>query len=319
MVGALFLIGPIAAVVVTVTAVVLQFVYRAGIVVLAATAVGAGIVLAVWLAPFAVRYVKLGGVIGKTAKDSVGVQDGVTGLGVIVPLAVVGLVIAHRSSGRVDRRALAVIIVVPLAIWLAGLAMSGRSLIGIAPLVRSQRYVPLVGLALTLPAGLAAGTAMRAVRRGGPAVAVFVVAMCCTSLILTSLGLAHVMRNSKRESFFACDPSVRFSPTDSIVVAGRRKPFNAVEDDVFRATGAYLLYRKPPAQIRFRSTFRHTYSQLQRRDWAEDVASGIIVPQADWALAYADAPITRFGNPVATCTAGGLRGQIKLLLYRMPA
>jgi hypothetical protein len=99
-------------------------------------------------------------------------------------------------------------------------------------------------------------------------------------------------------------------------VVNRRKPFNAAEDDVFRGTGAYVLYRYPPSQVRFRKALQHTASQAQRKQWLQTLESGHPVDAVDWVLTPGDMPIPAFGDPAAHCRAGTRHRPLELILYR---
>jgi hypothetical protein len=305
--GAMTLIGPVEALVVGGVAVVVFAVFRRDVRLVLEMFGTWLLVSAVWLVPFGVHYVNLGGLLPKTAKPSVTLVEAATGIGLL------------------DRRMLWLVIGVPVGFcvltWLASAGITGAG-----PLGRAQRYLPIVAVMLALPAGLA----VAAVGRRHLSIAVVLLlalaAASDASFVLTSLGLVDRFRTNERMTVFQCPSSVNIAAGQTVAVVnastgpGRRGGIlaNTIDDDVFRNTGAYVLFRRPPAQIRYTDTFKHTATQGQRARWIHQLESGIAVPEADWVLTPRLQPVAGLGQAVATCDAGKRDGgTVHLLLYRI--
>ena len=321
--GAMTLIGPVEALVVGGTAVTVFAVFRRDVRLVLEMFGTWLLVSAIWLVPFGVHYVNLGGLLPKTAKPSVTLVEAGTGIGLLIPLAVAGLVIGRRRP--IDRRMLWLVIGVPVGFciltWLASAAITGAG-----PLGRPQRYLPIVAVTLALPAALAVAAVGRRHLSIAVVLLLAIAAATDASFVLTSLGLVDHFRTNERMTVFHCPSSVDIAAGQTVAVVnantgpGRKGGIlaNTIDDDVFRNTGAYVLFRRPPAQIRYKDTFKHTATQGQRSRWIHQLESGIAVPRADWVLTPRLQPVTGLGQAVATCDAGKRDGgTVHLLLYRI--
>ena len=296
--GFVLLLSPIAAAVAAACALVLSI--RGPVRVVAAAGGGAAGVAAIWVLPLAWHYHELGGFVKTTRAppETIGLSAAVITLAAVLVLAAVGAASGAIRRGEVDRRAIGVLVAVPLVIYAASSLASGGG--GALPAVsRSVRYLPPVGLMLVFPAALGAVAVLRATGRAAPYAAVALGALCVASPVAAAVGMSRAVAWTESHPVVACGPSTPLDSHDTVaVVPVAREGENAEEAvalSLFAGTGAHQYY-VPRPRIRYRDSFRHIQPQRDRRPAAVAIGEGAAPPGGVTAvLAPADAPVARRG------------------------
>jgi hypothetical protein len=315
--GCLLLIGPVAAVVAVLVCgpVALRRRIPAKH---AATAVGvAAVVVAPWLGRVALNYVRLGGFAPHQPLTSVTASQALVAMGVVLPIGLIGMVWMLRSRpAGIDLGALVPLVAVPAVICLLTGLLPGHSLAGVAPVVKLQRYLPFFVLALAMPAGWAADAVLARMSRGVAVVlAVVVIAAAGTSTVLTSIGLAGAFRSAEPRGLH-CRGGAPMGAGDVVAVVGMRRQATLVMNtSVFRSTGAWLFYRVPPAQLRYRDVFSTIMGQGERAADIREIAHGRVPAGIDWVILPGAAP-GRSLVKVTSCRAGFLHHPVDVQVYR---
>jgi hypothetical protein len=266
-VGIVLLLSPVAAAVTVVCALVLSL--GGPVRVLAAGAAAAAVVAAVWLAPLAWHYHRLGGFVPTTRAPSLSLDlaQALVTVALLVALAVVGLLTRAVRDREVDSRSIAVLVGVPLAAYLVSLSGVGGG--GALPAVsRSVRYLPLVALALVVPAALGAAALTRAARSAAPYAAALLGAACVASAVTAAVGMNRAEAWSERHPPVTCAPAPPLAAGDVLAIVPVRGEDNnaaeAVALSMFASTGSHLYY-VPRPRIRYRDMFRHIARQRDRK------------------------------------------------------
>jgi len=257
----------------------------------------AGVVTAaVWLAPLAVTYHRYGGFVDVTALPPTNptVAQAAVALGIALPLGLAGLVLSGRSDPR-----LLILVGIPAAACALGVTLGeGRTLFGTAALLRWLRYVPFLGLGLSVPAGLAAERALTALARPLAALALAAgtaAAVASTALAAVELGRSHT------PATLACS-ALPFGYGDLFAVVSKPQlEADRASLDVFARTGASSAYMTLfRAKVRARDFPDRQPTQAERRSWRDELRSGrSSIPQTVWAVGSPG------GARVATCSLGG--------------
>jgi hypothetical protein len=90
---------------------------------------------------------------------------------------------------------------------------------------------------------------------------------------------------------------------------------NIIDDDVFRNTGAFIVYRDKPTQLRYHAALRHTASQKERATWIRELEAGRSVPGIEWVLSPTGKNL-KAADIASHCRAGTPSGPVRLTLYR---
>jgi hypothetical protein len=274
--GFVLLLSPIAAAVAAACALVLSI--RAPARVVAVAGAGVAVVVALWVLPLAWHYHRLGGFVKTTRAppETITLSAAAVTLAAVLVLAAVGAVSGAIRRGEVDRRAIGVLVAVPLVIYAASTLASGGG--GALPAVsRSVRYLPPVGLILVFPAALGAVAAVRATRRAAPYAAVVLGALCVASPVAAAVGMSRAVAWSEGHPVVACGPSTPLDSHDTVAVVPVRGEGQNAEEAValslFAGTGAHQLY-VPRPRIRYRDIFRHIPPQRDRKATALAIGAG---------------------------------------------
>lgn len=273
---------------------------------LVAAAVAAA-VSAVWLGPLAATYHRDGGFVSITHKPPINpsLAQAVVALGVVLPLAAVGL--ARRSDGS-DRRTQALLVAVPLAACLAGAAFgSGDVILGSPAITRWLRFLPYLALTLAVPAGAGAAWLVEACRRPATAAAA---AAAVGSAAVASTALATVAVDGAPEDYWHCG-AFPAGPGQTVAVVYR--PQRVADDislELFSDTGAPMLFvLRDDAKIRDRGFLTRPPSQHERRAQLLALRAGGTSPAGvRWLV---EAPGEGLGGtPAATCASPAGRALI---------
>jgi hypothetical protein len=323
-IGIVFLLSPVAAVVTVACALLLSI--GAPVRVPVAWAAAAAVVAAVWLAPLAWHYHRLGGFIPTTRAPplSLDLSQVLVTVALLLVLALVGAVSAATRDGDVDRRAIAVIVAVPLAAYLVSLAGAGGG--GSLPaLSRSVRYLPLAALGLVVPAAIGAAALVRAARAAAPYAAAVLGAACVASAVTAAVGMSRAEAWSERNPPVACAPAPPLGAGDVLAIVPVRGEDNnaaeAVALSLFAATGSHLYY-VPRPRIRYRDMFRHIPRQRDRKQLVLALAAGGRMPPGVTAVMAPAADRVSGGlEQAGTCRlhafGGGRFSNARYILYRV--
>lgn len=275
-VGIVFLLSPVAAAVTAACALVLWV--GGPVRMLVAGAAAAAVVTAVWLGPLAWHYHRLGGFVPTTRAPSLnlGLAQATVTVALLLALAILGGLSRAVRDRRVDRRSIAVLVAVPLAAYLVSLAGVGGG--GALPaLSRSVRYLPLLALALVVPAAIGAAALVRAARPAAPYAAVALGAACVASAVTAALGMNRAEAWTDRHPPVTCAPAPPIAAGDVLAIVPVRGEDNnaaeAVALAMFAATGSHL-YDVPRPRIRYRDMFRHIPRQRDRKRLALGLGDG---------------------------------------------
>jgi hypothetical protein len=261
--------------------------------------------------------VRLGGFAPHQPLTSVTASQALVAMGVVLPVGLIGMVwmLRTRPAG-IDLGALVPLVAVPAVICLLTGLMPGHSLAGVAPVVKLQRYLPFFVLALAMPAGWTADAVLsRMSRRLAIVLAVVGIAAACTSTVLTSIGLARAFRSAETRGLH-CRGGAPMGPGDVVAVAGMHRQATLVMNTaVFRSTGAWLFYRDPPSQVRYRNIFSTIEGQGQRAAQVREIAHGHVPAGVDWVILPGAAPGSSLVK-VTSCHAGFLHHAVDVQVYR---
>jgi len=307
MLGAVALIGPVAAVAAIACLGVLA-VRRRPAAARAAVAVAAALlVIAPWAGRLAYEYASLGGFGPRTALPSVTGPQALVALGVVAPLGIAGAVaIARSRPPQLDRELLTVLLSVTAVLCLVSWLLPGHSLAGVAAVARLQRYLPFLAVALAFPAGWAADAGLaRLGHRTAPAAAAALVAAAAASTLLTAIALADNFQRGTKLGL-RCDHGMPMRGGQVAAVAGLDAGGTLqVDDAVFRSSGAWVLWRTPPAQLRFRRALDGLPGQQARAAQTHAIAASRTVPDGvDWVLLPSATTAPAGLERVASCVAG---------------
>jgi hypothetical protein len=323
-VGVVFLLSPVAAVVTAVCALVLSL--GGPVRVLVAWAGAAAAVAVVWLAPLAWHYHRLGGFVPTTRAPSLSLDlsQALVTVSLLLALAIVGGLSRPVRDGVVDRRSIAVLVAVPLAAYLVTLADIGGG-DALPALSRSVRYLPLLALALVIPAALGAAAVVRAAGRAAPYAAVALGAACVASAVTAAVGMSRAEAWSEGHPAVVCTPSPPLGSGDVLAIVpvrgGDNNAAEAVALSLFAATGSHL-YFVPRPRIRYRDMFRHIPRQRDRKQLALALGDGGAPPAGVTAvLAPVGARVNAALDRAATCRidvfGGGRFTGGRYTLYRV--
>lgn len=273
-------------------------------------------VSSVWLLPLAWHFHEFGGFIRLSDVKAPGLTawQAIVQIGAALPLGLAGLVLARRQLDQFARRALMSIVLVPVGfVMLAALVPAGAGF-KIPQFESEIRYLPMLVLALAVPAGLAARQItdrLRPVYR--PVAVAVIVAASTASTWIAVVYVAHQesARHPAQLLGFACTPHATVQSADTIADIGLN---HWVAISAFSATGAYTLFTPSP-RIRYRNAFLHTESQTDRRRAVRRIAAGSQPPDVvDWVAVHATRPLhSRFLRTVATCHSNNR----EITLYRV--
>jgi hypothetical protein len=242
----------------------------------------------------------------------------------LLALAVVGGLSGPVRTGEIDRRSIAVLVAVPLLAYLVTLADVGGG--GALPaLSRSVRYLPLVALALVLPAAVGAAAVVRAARTAAPYAAVALGAACVASAVTAAVGMGRAEAWSERHPPVVCAPAPPLGAADVLAIVPVRGEDNnaaeAVALSLFAATGSHLYY-VPRPRIRYRDMFRHIARQRDRKQGTLALGEGGAPPAGVTAvLAPAAERLAGVLDRAAACRihvfGGGRFTDARYILYRV--
>jgi hypothetical protein len=315
--GCLLLIGPVAAVVAVLVCGPVALRRRIPVKHAAIAVVVAAVVVAPWLGRVALNYIRLGGFAPHQPLTSVTASQALVAMGVVLPIGLIGMVWMLRSRpAEIDLGVLVPLVAVPAVICLLTGLLPGHSLAGVAPVVKLQRYLPFFVLALAMPAGWAADAVLARMSRGVAIVLVVaVIAAAGTSTVLTSIGLAGAFRSAEPRGLH-CRGAAPMGAGDVVAVVGMRRQATLVMNtSVFRSTGAWLFYRAPPAQLRYRDVFSTIMGQGERAADIREIAQGRVPAGIDWVILPGAAP-GRSLVKVTSCRAGFLHHPVDVQVYR---
>jgi hypothetical protein len=315
--GCLLLIGPVGAVVAVLVCGPVALRRRVPVLHAAAAVAVAAVVVAPWLGRIALNYVRLGGFSPHQPLPSVTASQALVAMGVVLPIGLIGVVWMLRTRpADIDLGALVPLVVVPAVLCLLAGLLPGHSLAGVAPVVKLQRYLPFLALALAMPAGWAANAVLaRMSRRGAIVLATAVVAAAGASTVLTSLGLAGDFRSAEPRGLY-CRGGAPMGAGDVVAVAGLRPQATLLMDNsVFRSTGAWVFHRVPPAQLRYRQVFSTIEGQGERAAETREIARGRVPAGIDWVMLPGAAPGHSLVR-ITSCQARGLHHSVDVQVYR---
>jgi hypothetical protein len=300
MVGFLGLLAPVAAIFVVGTLGAAAIAVRR----LPLTAiVAAGLATLVWVVPFLRDVHRLGGLssITKARPLSPDGVDSLVILGLVLPLAVVGVVAARRTQA-IDHRLGGAMLAVSLLTLALAAVLQGDATLAMPALERGVRYLPAAALGLAFPAGLGAHamTCARPMLRI-PVAAVLAALLLASATQASAWQARNLARRSGSDSF-ACFNGRRVSPHDTVAAL-----HTATGLQVFAQTGAHLLYLPRP-RIRFAAMPTRFPDQLQRRGWQAALERGDPPPESvGWVFGPPRSERFAWEEPVASCHVDGHR------------
>jgi hypothetical protein len=216
------------------------------------------------------------------------------------------------------RRELVAIVAVALAACAAGMAAgSGHVLLGTPAILHWLRYVPVLALALVLPAGYAALTLVAAAaRRALPAGALTAVVVGAAAMGSTGLAAAAI-RNPPGDPGLSCSRTLPFDQSDTVAVAtGNTFVTGYVGFAIFSSTGTRVLWLRPRvARVPFRRMPPGILGETARHRELMRIVHGARPPPAvRWVMT--DAPARALApdlHPYGRCVWDG---STPLRLYR---
>ena len=311
--GLAVLCSPPAGIVAAVVAVVLGLAVRRARVAVVPAAAALAVSL-VWLAPLAWHYHRWGGFVRTSLVEPAdpSLLQAVVAFGLTLPLGLGGLWLVRRALDPMARAAVYGAVGVPAAAWALSALVPEDNGLGVPAFSSGLRYLPMVALALTLPAGLAAAAITASLRgRGRLVLAAALVVAATASTAAVAVAQSRHDESRPDTARLDCAPHVSIGPSDTVANVGVPHP---AELTVFGATGARTVYSEAP-RIRFRDAFTRLASQEERRAELAAIAHGEPPPDGiDWVLAERSRPLD---NPalqrVARCRTSGE----DLTLYRV--
>jgi hypothetical protein len=267
----------------------------------------------VWLGPLAWHYFQLGGFVRTSLVEPAdpSLLQAVVAFGLTLPLGLGGLWLVRRALDPLARAALWCTVGVPAAVWVLSALVPEDNGLGVPAFSSGLRYLPMLALALTLPAGLAAAAVTASLRgRGRVALAAGLVVVATASTAAAAVAQSRHDESRPDTARLDCSPHVAIGAADTVANVGVPHP---AELTVFGATGARTVYSEAP-RIRFRNTFTRVASQEERRAQLAAIARGEPPPEGiRWVLAETSKPLdSPYLEPVASCRTSGEQ----LTLYR---
>jgi hypothetical protein len=262
----------------------------------------------VWLVPLGLAYRRYHGFVPLTQIRQVEPSAGqaLIALGICVPLGIAGLAILvrRRAPSTAD---LVVMVAIPAVAVLLGATVGQADAFirhgGPTPLVRWLRYLPFLGLALCVPAGVAAEALVAAFGRRSRLVAV--VAAGLLALVVggsTTLASASLWRSpyptTLRCTHLPIDARTR------VAVIARQTLAGPMASAIFARTGATFSYvGTERLRVRFRSWLAATPpSQETRHEWLlRALADGPAPPDADVLVVKRRKDVPRRGELLGRC------------------
>ncbi|HEY2790234.1 MAG TPA: hypothetical protein VGI72_12340 [Gaiellales bacterium] len=276
-------------------------------------------VVSVWLVPLGLSYHRHGGLKATTtqvAPDPTVAQAAVA-LGMVVPLAALGLVLLQRRG--MLRRELVAIAAVALVACAGGIvAGSGHIVLGTPAIVHWLRYIPVLAIALILPAGYAAATVVAAAaRRALPLGIVLAAAIAAATVGSTGLASAAI-RDLPNDPGLACARPLPFGPDTTVAVSSGQTFYTSdIGFWLFSSTGTRLLWLPPRlARIPFTRLPAGVQPQALRRHEQLVIAHGGEPPVGvQWVVTNRPAvQLPRNLRPYAWCV---WRRHIPLRVFRV--
>ncbi len=276
-------------------------------------AAAAAAVAAVWLVPLAVDYHRYHGFRSTTLLPFVAptAAQTVLGVGVAALLGVAGLALAPRRNGA---SLPLLLVLVPAVVVLAGDVGTRTGLIHAlvagrgapAPLVRWERDVPFLVLALCPPAGMAADALVMRVRRRGRPAAV-AVAVCVAVAAAGSTAAAAVAEWRIPYPHRLLCSSLPADARTTIAVIAPEPDADAIAQEFFMRTGAsFVFVQGRYLRVRFRTWLagRHPDQAARRGAIAAALRAGRVPAGADLLVVERGAAKLP-GRPVGRCTYAG--------------
>jgi hypothetical protein len=198
----------------------------------------------VWLVPLALSSHTLDGLAQTTtqvAPDPTLAQAAVA-LGMLVPLGAAGVVLLHRRGAL--RPELTAIVAVALVACAAGIiAGSGHVVFGTHAIVHWLRYVPVLAIALVLPAGYAAAELVTAAGRRAVPLGIGLAALIAVTAMGSTALAAAAIRNEPQNPTLACTHPLDVTQADEVAVSsGQVWITGEVGFGIFSASGARILW-----------------------------------------------------------------------------
>jgi hypothetical protein len=270
-------------------------------------------VSAVWLAPLAWHYDQWGGFVRTSLVEPADptLLQTIVAFGLTLPLGAAGLWLAPRALDRFSRAGIYCACGVPAAAWVVSALIPEDNGLGIPAFSSGLRYAPMLALALTVPAGIAADATVASLRgRGRLALATALVVVATASTAAVAVAQSRHDESRPDTARVDCTPRITIRPSDTVANVDVKHP---AELTVFGATGARTVYSEAP-RIRFRDSFSRLTSQEERRQQLAAIGHGQRPPDGvGWVLAPVSEPLHNpFLTPVAHCRTIGA----DLTLYR---
>jgi hypothetical protein len=198
----------------------------------------------VWLVPLALSSHSHGGLRETTTQVAPNptVAQAAVALGMLVPLGAAGLVLLARRGAL--RRELTAIVAVALVACGAGIAAgSGHVVFGTHAIVHWLRYVPVLAIALALPAGYAAAELVAAAgRRAVPLGIVLAAVVAVAAMGSTALAAAAIRAEPANPSLTCVHPLDLTQADEVAVSSGQVWITGDVGFGLFSASGARILW-----------------------------------------------------------------------------
>jgi len=268
-------------------------------------------VVAPWLVPLALAYLRYHGFVQTTEFDAGTPSAGqsLAAVGLTLPLAAAGMAVLYRERRSALSRSLALVTVPALAV-VAGLLASHVDTGGVpAALVGWPRYMPFLVLALCVPAGVGADALVTAAGRRRPAAAPAAAALlACLALGSTVLASASIWRDPV-SPLLDCG-SLPINADTRVAVVAPEPAADMLSLRLFARSGARFYYlRTASANVRFRSWLHDRIPDLpaRRRAVAATLAGGPPPAGVDVVLAKPGVVPAGTGTLVASCTFGDRR------------
>jgi hypothetical protein len=310
--GLAVLCSPPAGIVAAVVAVALGVVLRSGRTAIVPPVAAVAVSL-VWLGPLAWHYHQWGGFVRTSLVEPAdpSLLQAVVAFGLTLPLGLGGLWLVRRALDPLGRAALWCSVGVPAAAWTLSALVPEDNGLGVPAFSSGLRYLPMLALALTLPAGIAAAAVVASLRgRRRPTLVAGLVVVATASTAAVAVAQSRHDEYRPDTARLDCSPHVAIGPGDTVANVGVPHP---AELTVFGATGARTVFSEAP-RIRFREAFTHVTNQDERRAQLAAIARGEPPPDGvRWVLAEAAKPLdSPYLVPVARCRTSGEQ----LTLYR---
>jgi hypothetical protein len=281
----------------------------------------AAAVAAVWVVPLAHSSHAYGGLRETTtqvAPDPT-VPQAVVALGMLLPLAAAGIVLLARRGQL--RRELAAFTAVALAVCAAGAAAgSGHVIFGTPAILHWLRYLPVLAIALAVPAGYAAAALVGAAAdRAMPLGAVLAAAVAAATMASTGLAAAAI-RDHPADPGLACGRQYAFGPADTIAVAsGQLWISTDIGFWLFSRSGAHIVWLPPrTARVPYRRLPAGVAGEDARRAEVVRIAHGGTPPRGvTWVVT--NRPPSALASDVQPYASCIWRRTVPLRLYRVRA